>query len=108
MSRKERVEAWDVPNLQDGDPRLELSRKERLNIRNILALPDGHPRLESVIARFMRKAKNEFPWAFHLHLSAVSGKKFPENRELWMRERHGEAVLSDRAAIRAALLHPNA
>lgn len=68
-------------------------------------LPDAHPTLEKSLSRFWREADISFPWAFHLHLYCHDhgGNNLSEPRRTWMRERHGEAAESLRAATRMAL-----
>lgn len=79
-----------------------------MRMRKILCLPDGSPLLEKSFSNFWREAEIPFPWSLCLSLAVVTlhqkgRKRFAENREHWMRERHGEAAETLRAATRAAL-----
>lgn len=77
--------------------------------RDVWRLPDGHNRLEKAMSAFWHKEEVPFPWSFNLYLYCCNGAgahshgNETETRKMWMRERHGEAAESLRAATRMAL-----
>lgn len=75
--------------------------------REVWLLPDGHNRLEKAMSAFWHRGEVPFPWSFNCYLYCCDGSGVHchgnETRKTWMRERHGEAAESLRAATRMAL-----